>query len=399
MTERWAMTLRVFAAALPDRLGPRVLLSMGLIVAALLLFVPMAVTAETPVRFRPPPSVEFRPAAGESIAVAFELTRQCAVKLDLYTGDGDRLRTLGADKPLPAGEHEIVWDGKDARGEVVPDEAYHPALTARCGEEGPVTLDPRRNTGGQPLEDLQVRVGGDGTIQYRLSSPARTLIRISAKGGAMLRALDAWTPRAAGRVRMAWNGFDAAGSTRLLGRPDMAVLVRAFALPDHTIIAVGNDELEYADWRAAHGWPEPVVDFEAIRFERNGEPLTRQSQLPRSFLRDPGATIRIVEDFPLRDGMPVVSGPVTFRVDMPRADRWLMAQSLYEVAFFLDHAFISEEETGYTPLSWRWDGNAEPGVHTMSVNISGLWGQVGVDTVRFLVPKRGEQTANLRETP
>ena len=62
-----------------------------------------------------------------------------------------------------------------------------------------------------------------------------------------------------------------------------------------------------------------------------------------------------------------------------------MQQSLYEVAFFLDYQFVSEEETGYTPLSWRWAGNAEPGLHTMTVNISGLWGQVGVGTVKFLV--------------
>ena len=37
--------------------------------------------------------------------------------------------------------------------------------------------------------------------------------------------------------------------------------------------------------------------------------------------------------------------------DIAREDRWLMNESLYEVAFFIDHQFVSEEEQGYVPLT------------------------------------------------
>ena len=71
---------------------------------------------------------------------------------------------------------------------------------------------------------------------------------------------------------------------------------------------------------------------------------------------------------------------------MPAEDKWPLEQSLYEVSFFLDQQFVSEEETGYTPLTWRWDpAGLAPGLHVMTVNVSGYWGHVGVASVLLRV--------------
>ena len=148
---------------------------------------------------------------------------------------------------------------------------------------------------------------------------------------------------------------------------------------------------DYAAYRTARGWEIPPLRIEEIRLERDGERLMRQSQVPLSHLPDPRVSLRIVEDLPRRDdGLLLVRGPVTFRVDMDAEDKWLLDQSLYEVSFFLDRRFVSEEETGYTPLSWRWDpAGLGPGAHTMTVNISGFAGHVGVASVRFWVEPNG----------
>jgi hypothetical protein len=333
------------------------------------------------------PAVEFRPASAESAKIPVRLTRAGEVFVDLFTGDGDRVRTLASDGPLPPGEHVLVWDGRDESGEVVPDEAYHIVLRCRCGpgEEG--RSDPRQSSGGQSLGSIRPELGADGGITFDLKAPARVMVRVGARGGAMMRSLEVWRPRAPGRVRVQWDGMDASGVESLLGSEGLTVMVAAFALPDATLLTSGNRKRDYAAYRKARGWAWPQARQEDIRLERNGVRLMRQSQLPISSLRDPRASLAIVEKLPRRaDGMPVIRGPVTFRADMAAEDKWALEQTLYEVSFFLDRQFVSEEETGFTPLSWRWDpAGVSPGPHTMTVNISGFAGHVGVASVRFWV--------------
>lgn len=163
----------------------------------------------------------------------------------------------------------------------------------------------------------------------------------------------------------------------------------AFTLPDHAVIAYGNDRLTYFAYRTERGWKPPVPREQLGSLERDGKRLSRQALLPRSLLQDPRVRLKAEGRVVRRGGSDavLVKGPLTFRVDIPQEDKWLLQQSLYEVAFFLDHQFVSEEETGYTPLSWRWlPAELPAGLHTMTVNVSGLWGQVGVASVRLFVP-------------
>lgn len=331
-------------------------------------------------------ATEFQPGAGQKTKIVYSLGAAGTVTLALYSGDGDLVRSLQS-KSLRSGTHSFEWDGRDDKGRIVPNEAYHPVLTCACGESAPAVADSRGKSGGVVIEKIRPQLDGDGTISFDLPQPARALVRVGIKGGAMMRAIDTWSPRAAGRARVTWDGFDESRVVNLLGQAGLAVLVTAFTLPDHTIIASGNEEITYAQYRAARGWTVPVVDATPGKLERDGKRLSRQASLPRSLLNDPRVAIRIVEPVAqVAGGAYKISGPVTFRVDMPAEDKWLVQQSLYEVGFFLDHQFVSEEETGYTPISWKWDpAGIAPGEHTMTVNISGFWGQVGVASVRLLL--------------
>lgn len=323
----------------------------------------------------------FNPSNDESISIPFSMDGAGSVRVTLYTGDGDAIRTLETE-PKASGEYEVVWDGKDASGEIVPNEAYIPVFQCVCGD-GLVTVDPRATSGGRPLEVTNVQIDSGGTISYQVPESARVLVRVGIKGGALVRSLANWEPRAAGRHRQNWDGLDSSGQN-LLSHPKLALMVRAFALPDFAIQAYGNNQTAYRAYRGQQDWALPTADISDVRLEREGVRIARESELPVSLLRNPETLFKFDSE-ETEDGIPVVRGPVTFRVDMAKGDKWVMQQSLYEVAFFLDYQFVSEEETGYTPLSWRWAGDAEPGLHTMTVNISGLWGQVGVSTVKFLV--------------
>ena len=336
--------------------------------------------------------VEFQPSRGDRLEVPVVLGVPGRVRLEVLTGDGDTVRVVEGQKQLPAGTHALTWDGKDDKGTVVPDEAYHLVLRCECEGHGKVTLDPRRTTGGYPVENLGTSFTRDGAISYTLQEPARVLVRVGSKGGAMMRILQSWAPKAPGRVLEGWDGFDASGVERLAGQPNTVVVVTGFTLPAQTVLATGNTALAYPAWRKQRGWKLPDVNLKALALQRDGRRLVKQAHLPASMLRDPGVTLVPVEKLQRnKDGAYVVSGPVTFRVDIPGADdKWLLQQSLYEVSFFLDQQFISEEETGYTPLSWRWTpaGTEAEGRHTMTVNVSGFWGHVGVATVPLWVVKK-----------
>ena len=58
-----------------------------------------------------------------------------------------------------------------------------------------------------------------------------------------------------------------------------------------------------------------------------------------------------------------------------------MQEQLYEVAFFVNGDFVSEEENGYVPIGWIWSTAAlTPGRHLLTVNLTGFTGRVGTKT-------------------
>ena len=225
-------------------------------------------------------ATEFQPDAGQKTTIGYTLGASGTVTLDIFSGDGDVVRSMKSKSSLRSGAHSFEWDGRDDAGRTVPDEAYHPVLTCACGGAAPLVADTRRTTGGVVVEKIRPQLSSDGTISFELAQPSRALVRVGIKGGAMMRAIDSWSPRAAGRARVAWDGFDQSGVVNLLGQEGLAVLVTAFTLPDHTIITSGNKQITYARYRASRDWGVPVVDATPGKLERDGKRLSRQASSP-----------------------------------------------------------------------------------------------------------------------
>jgi flagellar hook assembly protein FlgD len=65
-----------------------------------------------------------------STLLRFRLDRAGEVRLDLYSSEGRRLRTL-AHGAHAAGEHAVRWNGRDDRGEDLPAGVYLVGLSSR----------------------------------------------------------------------------------------------------------------------------------------------------------------------------------------------------------------------------------------------------------------------------
>ncbi len=65
----------------------------------------------------------------DATRIAFSLPRDAGVRLDVMNLAGERVRTIVATS-LPAGRHEAIWDGRDARGRQVASGTYVARLDA-----------------------------------------------------------------------------------------------------------------------------------------------------------------------------------------------------------------------------------------------------------------------------
>lgn len=329
-------------------------------------------------------ATELSSAGGSKVTYTVRTSQPGKLTLELLTGDGDVVRRLSLPDVQP-GDHDLIWDGRDERSQSVPDEAY--CARAVLEAAGTQTVDdPCTRTGGEVVTGIQPSLAPNGDIAYTLDHPARVLIRVGVKNGAMLRSLSVWRPRPAGRNLQRWNGFDDSGFVDL--RNDrLALLVTAFRLPEFTVLTTGQDGMEYRSWRTAQGWPEkpdaPSGDSIATPLERNGQRIARQHYMSRYKDREPRITVSLLDRAgkPLAEGV-AVPDDVRVSVDLHPEDRWLMQEQLYEVAFFVNGDFVSEEENGYVPIGWIWSTAAlRPGRHLLTVNLTGFTGRVGTKTI------------------
>ncbi len=347
----------------------------------------MSAFATTDVKIIEDAPVTFNPSRAESIRIPVKVTSAGKVSVAIYSTDGDLVRRLSSKQATSEGQLEFAWDGKDSSQQTVPDEAYIPVLTFKDKKDNKSIYDSRTFSGGEEftIKDAELT---HRAIQFTLSDASRVLVRAGVKSGPLLNGIVDWQVRGRGQNKVAWNGYDKDKLTNLLEREDLALVIAGFKLPRHAIIAVGNDALSYREWRAKHNFPSKPVNLSNKDFERSGQRISRHYYLPSNMNRSPRVTLALPSNVKRNEqGLAIIGQSVILKVDMHPDDQQAMQQSLYEVAFFLDQQFLSEEEQGYVPLSWRWNpSGVKPGVHTLTVNVSGFEGQVGIHSVQIVVP-------------
>ncbi len=335
----------------------------------------------------------FAPIRGESFRIPVRVANFQRVKsigVELWTGDGDLVRTLPliSSPKKNGGTYDAVWDGRDEARRIVPNEAYHPVLLVRRRSNRKERFDSRLSTGGEEVYDFQKKVR-PGVIEYTLPVASRLLIRSGIKNGPMLRTVVDWEPRTAGFHRERWSGRDADNVIAIDQMPQVGYLVLGYKLPEHSIIAYGNDTETYRSYREKKGWPvrQPVRRGRQRDLERAGKPIRREYYNPILKQKSPRIDVNLLQ----REGRActdAISGfeEVITEITLEPLDEMYLDQDRYEISFFVDHEFIAEEEQGFVPFNWRWSPRRmgiKAGRHILTINLSGYNGQVGVRNVAF----------------
>ncbi len=331
---------------------------------------------------------EFSLVTEHQFRIPFSLSEKAKVFIDIYTPDGNKIRTLTSAQELKKGKHFLSWNGKDDTGTVVPNEAYVVVLKAK-NKSGTYIDDPRTYSGGEIETNLHTKMTFEGKTIYKLSKPSRVLIRAGIKDGPMMRSLINWRPKPAGENIQHWNGYDEDKVVNVLDTKKYGVIVVAFSLPSHSIIVTGNKNLSYAKYYKEKHLEFKPVPLKQRLLERNGKGISPHYYNFRITDRDPKIDIKFPDSAQkTKNGISVFKNdqPVPITVLMSKEDEEFMEQSKYEVSFFVDFDFKSEEELGYMPITWLWSPNGlSKGKHILSVNISGFSGQVGVENIEFII--------------
>ncbi|WP_311567537.1 hypothetical protein [Photobacterium arenosum] len=316
-------------------------------------------------------------ARDKQFPVLIRVTKAVELQVDIVSPDGDLAKTLYPMQSTNAGVLKLSWNGTDMRDQPVPNEAWFPVVRYRQNNTQ-ISVSPRDSSGGEVIEHVPLTIESPHRLKINLGTPARVLMRAGIQSGAMLRTVVNWQPKAAGTHVIQWNGRDRSEVFPFTGLANFAVMATAYQLPEHSILTWQNESISYTQWRRSLGYPEQSADQRAsIQETRKGQVLSKVFFKPKYLPLDPRVQLALQQN--------PDSQLTTVEVDIPLADRGLVEESLYEVGFFIDGEFVSEEEQGYVPFTWQFKpSNYSKGVHYLTVNITGFDGQVGVSSVKFV---------------
>lgn len=327
-----------------------------------------------------PPS--FNPSMKQQAEISYKLSRDARTTIRIFDPDGGRIRTLIDNAEEMAGNRKAVWDGKDDVGQIVPDEAYGFTIQATDAEGTTETYMPPPSD-WERFDTADAKISREANaIVFRLSHPCRTRIQIGVENGPLLYAPLDWEPKIAGEILVHWDGWDENRAVNIWKLPDSKMVITNMKLPEHTMITYGNKETDYFQYRLSK-----PGSHTALERQQRGESIPVTAPAPLSTMLSPELKV----SFPMTEkftpeGLPVLRGKALVRIEVKNPI--LVSQTQYELIFFIDGAFHSEEPLGITPYNWVWNlSNVEKGEHLLTVNLVSFNDQYAAFSQRIQVTK------------
>jgi hypothetical protein len=201
----------------------------------------------------------FNPSLGETVSVTVATAPASRISIVVLDRDGFVTRRLANDVACENSSYVAKWDGRDAEGAIVANEAYSFKVDV-TSSAGNWTYFPAAQASKTYPVQARHYSRRDAALMYELPAAARIHAQAGSAAidattkkynGPVLKTLVNREPRPAGAIVESWNGFDESGAIYVPDLPQFVTSILATELPDNAVIAFGNRSRTFLDV-AAH---------------------------------------------------------------------------------------------------------------------------------------------------
>jgi hypothetical protein len=330
----------------------------------------------------------FDPSHAETVVISYSVSQPAKAIVKIFDPEMQLVRDLMSESRTKSELVQVFWDGKDAEGRTVPDEAYFFTVEASDYQGRTALYDPATLPGNHGAVDGEVRFDSEQQrVFYRISAAARIKIRAGiTAGGPLLKNILYGAPRAEGDHEEAWDGRDESGKLRVTTLKDFQLQMEAVALFENTIITRGNSEYDFYSYRREIATERPR---KLERPVQGREFIWKGLPRPEPIRMIPEPRFRI--EFPeagseVESGALTVAGKLPIKMVLDESIKKYITEQRYEIIFFVDFRFVTEKEEGYSPFTLTWDTLGTPnGEHVVTINVATFSGEVSSASARVMV--------------
>jgi PKD repeat protein/flagellar hook assembly protein FlgD len=189
--------------------------------------------------------------AGESAMFRVNLPFATTLSLWLENADGMRVMTLLEAQRSEAGEYEFSWDGRNARGEILPTGDYY-AVIAYLADGRMQEIDLRTSSGGQLSYYRRTRsnprtfdrLESPLVVDYEVADPAEVTFFWQISWGQRLMTLLEHQRMGRGRYSLMWNGEYPGGEKVPDSERRLLPGILRYRLPDNVIFVKHEPRIE-----------------------------------------------------------------------------------------------------------------------------------------------------------
>lgn len=265
----------------------------------------------------------------------------------------------------------------------VPRNIYRFALAASDATGRRVGLYPAEPSGGEKVEVSDSRLDPEnGLVKYVLPKAAIVRVRAGFREGAYLAAVLPWEVQPAGPHSVRWDGTSQDGVLKnLSGHPNVDVNVLAISLPANVFVAQNQrvQPVGSTGILKPGALPARVADLASAPWEVMAARTKTATGI--SIADDYRIVVDVQEDSSARTA--------SVRVDCHPDDRARLLNKRFEIMLFLDRVFVSEDEDGLLPFTYKISTRGvPPGEHFVAINVVDNDGIPGTAVREFVLPPR-----------
>lgn len=320
----------------------------------------------------------------QPVSIRFNLSKEAQAGVRIYDSQNYLVRNIGSSDGLIAGDHELIWDGKDSQGRWVNGDVYYYVIEAKSENGESALYDLTDKSGGQTVTVENITYNSESEqVSYSVAKPSRVYLRTGIKNGFVQRTLINNAVRMPGKYDMAWDGMDEDGAFSLKHHSKLKFYGEAYSLSRNALVV----EHKNLPTIALFNEEKRKIDHYKRKIFPRGKGLNYHAYHSVDQCRDFKINITFMDSVEKNEqGWPVINGKTKIRIGINPADLKMIEAERSELVMFLGQDLIYENEVSYYPYNWEWaPEKLAPGKYYLTAFIVGFNEHFGKKTVPIFI--------------